>query len=579
MKANILVDEKIDVRLDPKGNIIESKGNGIIKVSNNTENTTLWAIKLSGTHGPDVVGFNHQDIPHIQSRDPFSDKYTFTSKSKLILIEKVDTKFDNQTGDELNVDRKTLVAKNDQTILIEISLDNRYNFPLENVTVTKNFDECVTGYNPVPPFAGQIDGTDMPLIWKIDKLEANSITSLILSVDLHPSSSDKVKTGEIDVLVSGTDTFTDLEPKIDAECDNVELAVSVKETDQPSMWNVNVQFKNDSEFDTLLETVEVGIPSETFINEKISDYFSPKIDGVAWSKEATIKSNDYPEIKKEFKYQVDYDVAAINSIKIHKETELLNVVEITSNKIFEPEQVNTYTRSDVQFHVAVKNEGTSKIGRLTFDEIIPPYIMVKSVSMEGNLNFDLTSSIEGQEGLDVEKPENIDTARKLFVDVKSINLMPGSTVKLIVNCVSEKPKPNLDYLAPSIVQAFAEVPTTSFKYKSVNVDQPPGLIVAYKTRSFQFNAKYQATAQNQYEIAINVENNGAVPLENVYVTQNIGNSKYLNHSPVVVTALEKSGSIELYIKEIRVNEIVKILLNVETQGPLRQIQPTVKVAD
>ncbi len=579
MKANILLDESLKVKLDPKGKVIDTHGSGKLTISNPSENTTLWAINLISKHGPEVSNYEDKQIPHIQPGKPFEMSYNFSNQCNLILSERIDTYYENQDSDTLNVNHNTLIAKKTQRMLYEITLNNTYDFPLKNVVVTKQFDESVSEFELIPPFAGVIKENKPPLVWEIEKIEAKSSLTLLLVADITPKSSDRVKTGEITVTAEGAHTFTDLTPRIDAECDNVNLSVKVSETGEPTMWDVNVEFINESEFSTLLETVTVSVPEETFINETINTMYNPSIEGVAWSKQASIKSMDYPQISKDFKYQVDFDVSAVNSILIEKETDYLNVVEISSIKTFEPEQVNTYTRTPVNFIVEVTNEGTAKINRLTFEEVIPPFILVKSVKMDDNQNLDLKAHIDGLEGLDVDLPENLQQPRKLLVDAKMNDFLPGSKAKLIVECIAEKPKPNLDYSAPSRVNAYATVEKNSFEIYSHLHNETPALIVAYKTRSFKFDAKYQSISDNEYEIKINVINSGEVPLENVYVTQNIGTAKYINHIPVTVNATEKNNEVELFIKEIKIGETITIQLTVETNGPLRQMQPTVRIAD
>ncbi|MHA2276387.1 MAG: hypothetical protein ACXAC2_11490, partial [Candidatus Kariarchaeaceae archaeon] len=63
------------------------------------------------------------------------------------------------------------------------------------------------------------------------------------------------------------------------------------------------------------------------------------------------------------------------------------------------------------------------------------------------------------------------------------------------------------------------------------------------------------------------------------VTQSIVGGKYNSHTPLTIRAEEKADKIEFHLKAIPVGETVPIVVVVETQGPLRQQQPSLRVAD
>ncbi|MHA2252988.1 MAG: hypothetical protein ACXAD7_21675 [Candidatus Kariarchaeaceae archaeon] len=579
MKAIILLDEYSTTELDPKGQVAKSEGSGKILIKNPSDHTTLWAISLNGKHGPDISNFKNQSIPHIQAGKLFDDTYAIEHEAKLLLTERIDTYYTSQTGDELNTKRNTLVKGVQQKLLYEIQLENRYSFPMKNLIVTKQFDACIQDSDAIPPHPGSFEKTEDSAIWNIEHLGAGELATIYFVVELLPETSEKIKTGDITVTANGEGQFSSLEPSIDSECDNVDLSVNVNENPTPGMWTVTVAYTNSSEFATLLEDVQVTQEGEEFLKSSVNVVYQPNPDGAAWTQEETINHPDYPQIDKNFKYQVDHEVQTVFAIRLHKETDLLDVVEISSEKKFEPEEVNTYTRTPLKYMVDVTNKGTAEIGTLIFEEVIPPFILVKSVAAMGNENLQLTASIEGQEGLDDSAPENLKDARKMTVEVQCVDYNPMANVVLTVDCIAEKPKPNLDYHALSVVKSLAKEPTMPFTINSQMFDKVPELMVAYKKRSFKFSANYKALSDSEYEITIPVTNNGEVPLENVYVTQSILGGKYNSHSPLTIQAEEKADKIEFYLKAIAVGETVSIIMVVETQGPLRQQQPSIKVAD
>lgn len=577
MKAIIFLEEHIDSILDPRGQIITTTGTGKLYIKNPSESTTLWGITLSGSHESDVKEFNEQKIPHVQAGESFEEGYTLEGKGNLILTEKIDTHYTGQLGDDLDTSRRSLIKGVNQKVMYEFTLENKYAFTLSDVELIKEFDKSLVDFDGIPPHPGTIQNVDQKLIWKIDKLEANEIAIIYIVAEQNPDTSNKIETGKIMVSARGSGMLSSLVPSIDAECDNVDLSVNVNETAAPGVWNITTEYTNSSDFITLLETVKVGAGGNYFLDANVNELLQPNTEKAAWTNSSELNSEGYPQIEKMFKYQVDHEIQSTIKITMEKQTDHLDVVEITSQKIFDPEQVNTYTRTSFKYTVKVTNVGTSKIGKLKFEETIPPYILIKDAKTEKNESVKVL--ISGREDFDVNLPENLSEPRDMVVEVKTENFLKDTSVSLELTCIAEKPKPNLDYNAPSIVSAYADFPTDSYKTKSLMGDVLPALKVAYKMRSFKFSANYKAVATNEYEISVPVTNNGEVPLENVYLNQPIMGGKYESHTPLTITAEEKADTVEFYIKEIPVNETVNIIITVNTDGPLRQTQPSIRIED
>ncbi len=577
MKAVIFLEEHIDSKIGSKGQVNSTTGSGKLYVKNPSDSTTLWGITLSGAYGPDVKNFDEQKIPHIQASENFEESYTLEAQGNLILTEKIDTHYTGQLGDDLDTSRTTLIKGVNQKVMYEFTLENKYSFALSDVELIKEFDKSLSDFDAIPPHPGTIQNVDQKLLWKFDKLEPSEIVIIYVVAEHNPDTSTQIETGKIVVSALGAGMLSSLVPTIDAECDNVDLSVNVNETASPGTWNITTEYTNASNFTTLLETVKVGAEGNYFLDTAVNEMLAPNTEKAAWSNLTEINSVGYPQIEKIFKYQVDHEIQSSIKITMEKETDHLNVVEISAQKKFEPEQVNTYTRTPFKYTIEVKNVGTSKIGRLVFDETVPPYILIKDVKTDKNEPVKVT--ISGQEGFDNSIPSDLSQPREMQVEVTNENFLKDSSVTLEVTCIAEKPKPNLDYNAPSIVSAFADNPTESYNTKSLMGDVLPALKVAYKMRSFKFSANYKAVSTNEYEISIPVVNNGEVPLENVFLNQPIMGGKYASHTPLTITAEEKTDDIEFYIKEIPVNETVNIIVTVSTDGPLRQTQPKIRIED
>ncbi len=217
------------------------------------------------------------------------------------------------------------------------------------------------------------------------------------------------------------------------------------------------------------------------------------------------------------------------------------------------------------------------------EEVIPPYFLIHGIETFGGGENTTEASIVGQEGFDDKTegnlPSNLSDKRKMMVKVKTTEFVPGSTFTAKFDCTAEKPKPNLDYQARSIVKVFAQHPTHPYEIQSKTEEKIPELKVKFAKRSFKSLTNYKGISDNEYEITIQVTNNGEVPLENIYVKHQITGGEYKNHQPVTVTVKEEGGELEYFIKSIQVGASIDLISMVETKGPIRQTQPSIRIAD
>lgn len=583
MKAQIFLDENITTRLDSKGKLAEKKGQGKLYIKNPSTATTLWSVKLEANHGSMVSDFQNEEIAHLQQGQEYAQTYDVALEPNLIVTEKIDTLYQNQTSDEIDVNRNTLVKGTAQKTLYEFTLENKYDFPLTNVNLIKEFDGALVELSPEGSHIGSVEPSETTFKWIVENMDAGAVAKLLIMAVINPKTSEKIKTGQITVTANGSGLLSDLAPTIDSECDNVDLSVDVNETESPGVWSVSTEFINSSEFGVKLENVHVSTPDSKVVEEQVDTVYQPNPDAPSWSKVQSLNSNDYPTITKNFKYQVDHEVKSSIALNITKDTDLLDIVEITSEKKFEPSQVNTYTRTPLEYEIEIANVGTGHIGSLNIEEIIPPFLLVHNVKVTGVEDPTVAAKFENQDTLDdkgsVKELANLENKRKLFVNVTTSSFAPGSKAKVTLDCTAEKPKPNLDYQARSIVKAYAKSPTIAYEIQSMTAENVPELKVNFAKRSFKSVTNYKGVSDNEYEITIQVTNNGEVPLENIYVNHKITGGEYKNHQPVTVTVQENSGELEYFIKSIPVGSAIDLVSMVETKGPIRQTQPSIRIAD
>ncbi|MCE7735197.1 MAG: hypothetical protein GPJ54_09990 [Candidatus Heimdallarchaeota archaeon] len=595
MNAKINFEESLTQYLDAKGEMLSSNCKGKLVVQNASSNTTLWSIKLDGELGSDVINFEKQEISHIQAGKDFETYYKVVTDSKLKLTERIDTSTNDETNN-LNEENDTLITYETQKVMFEISLFNGYSFTLTDIELLKQLDSSCLEFRVLQPYVGSIMETENAFIWKLESLAPNSEIKIRIIANLKPTTSDPVPTGEINIRAKAIGQLSSLKPTIFAECDNVDLSVEINETQDPGNWEIKTEYTNNSEFATLLNKIQLKSGEQNLIDEVINTVFDAdpggeawKREGPSWHKNVNLQSAEYPVIEKEYDYNVVYDTGSEVTIALNKENDYLRVVEISVEKQFNPQKINTYTRTPLLYTLQIQNIGTAVIDKLQFEDIVPPYLIISSVEVDGDPEIILNAKIADQEGLDqsiieyVDRNEEIPDSmsisdpRKLFIDLIMSSFFPGSQTTLRINGISEKPKPNLDYSAPSTVTAYPFHASQGFRTKGLTENKSPELIVSYAKRSFKDRVTYNAMEEGKYEISLLIVNNGNVPLENLKITQDISGAKYQSHLPAVVNVEDRQNEVEFSVSEIAIEQEVLIKMIVVTSGPLRQKQPIIRI--
>ncbi len=605
MKANIHLEENLNIKADNKGKIVSSDSNGVLSINNKSSSTTLWGIDLRAEIGADISGFPEETVPHIEASKSFTRNYGTTVNPLLEINEKVDTNFDGTT---INVKNKDLVFGIDQNLAFQITVKNNFTFKLENIKVEKYLPIDTKEIRAIDPFPGEITiETDARKAkWVIPFLKPGESATLIVSSLCHPTTVQPYKTGQIFCKCEGNSKMSSITPSIKAEADNVDLEVKALESDTANQWNVEFGLRNGSEFELMLTKVTISVNDVDKFNQEPKEHIDAKSDQLSWKQQIVVTSNDYPEITKSFDYYVQYEVTEHSVIHYEKDNDIINVTKVDVVKTFEPAHATTYTVVPLVATIDIKNSGTSNVGSLKIEDTIPAYMMVDKVlaeSAQKALDIDFLErpkeevkvqeehrevatfeELEGDKEEKVEevlppKPEDISEVRKYHYDLKALEIAPGEIVKVKVIGKANKPKVGGDHPAPAIIDAFAPNPTKAYRTEAKFEGKEPKLIVDYKKRSYKITSIFKKLTENEFEIEIPVENSGEVPLDNVLVTQPIFNSEYTAHTPPTVDVQVEGSNVKCHIKRINIGEIVKIVLTVKSEGPLRQQQATIKIQD
>ena len=591
MKIEIALSEYLKSVFDAKCNLTSTSIKGKLEVINKSSSTNLWGIDLKSKFGEDVLEYQDLVIDNIKPQDRYTLNYSVETASKLLIKELIDTGY---VEEEFNPSHDSLVFETEQVVAFEITLENNYDFDLKEIILVKKLPKDSYDPEALHPHDGEIMTGDEEVTWKIDTLPAGSKAMMRFKVKMKPTSKDPYETGLITVKAKGNGIFSTLNPSVKAECDNVDLKIEAKESDVPGNWKVKTSFLNNSDFDVELKSVNVKANDNVIIDKSdINLVVEANLNEPLWSEEIVVTSPEYPKIQKDVDYMVLFEVTKYCELDLTKENDLLPVVKIESQRIFEPPSVNTYTRSPLKSITTVTNVGSATIGRIFIEEVLPPYIILENVEMSlggTTINFEKIEEekglqpIEGDVSLEEvsapEKEQSFKEARVVKFKTQEIEMKPEDVLTLILTCTAEKPRPNLDYTAKSVVKAWATSPTIPHVIESVGEEGgTPELIVEYKRRSWEDSHKYVAKEDNQWSILITIKNTGEVPLENIVVRQKIMNAKYVAHEPAHVTVEEKGDVLEMLIKKLDIGKSIDLDIVVKSEGPMRQFSPEIHILD
>lgn len=641
MKPIIHVEESLVVETDQDGGIGSCIGTGTLALRNPAENTTLWTIQFNKHGGDSVSDLNLGELSALQGGSGETRAYMHSERPLLRIKEEIDTLPDKDDPRACNAGHASVAFRRTQKVLIRITLENKYSFPLKNLRVTKVLPRYAAEPDAVPGTHTRFDTSATDATWTLDSMEPGRVVTLDLKISMTPMGQERFTTGEIIVEAEADDSFTGINPGMRSESDDIDLPVVARETDVPGEWDIDAKFVNNSEFDVRLESVKVQMGDNVIVDQTgIELSVEPGLTDALWRQQTRIDSLDYPRTEKEYVYTIVHDVTRHSALKITQAPQSLTVIVVDSVRTFEPAEVPTYTRSALKSVTAIENIGSAEIRRLRVVEILPPYFDVQDIhavtdkgqnatieyeivhkeaitSVElikkkaeetkpkaaatplsvvaevGDLGIGGEVSPSDEETVEESVDVALDTdltdptvklaiseARQLVLKIFNFNLHAGETIRLTCAGYAQKPRPKMDYSGNGTVGAFTSPRVTPHVVSSKDANAaPPVLQVAYRKRSYACSTKYTSQEQGKWQVDLKLTNDGEVPLENIEVYQPLTGADYESHEPATVDATSTGDGIRFVIKSLNPGREMTLTVNVSTQGPLRRQEARIHVLD
>jgi hypothetical protein len=295
------------------------------------------------------------------------------------------------------------------------------------------------------------------------------------------------------------------------------------EGSQPGMWDCNVEFINESEFQVRLEdtkvTQNIATGSEVVVSQTPDRVLNPD---ESWDFDFQVEAKDVPELTSEIGFTPMFVVIPRVIGEIMKESTVYNVLSAIIDKGINPPEVDAYANTDISIENTIVNNGSSAINKFFLsDEIptdfIPP--LVKEIKILLG-DMDISSREEFVRKILID-PSDQDFSKKHQIFIELYNLvnefLPEKKMIISYPLFARNPRPPTEtkYMTPVKIDINSPVEGKSFIKTH---DEDPESKVRYVKRKLKtLKSIKPGFSEGEFSIGVRVQNKGDVELENVLV--------------------------------------------------------------
>ena len=353
MSDLIIIDitETEKIELDETSNLKDIQGKGVISIRNPTQKSRLWNLtcdlkEIINT----TISSRELDVGILSSDQTYQTDYQIQNlkEPSLQIIEKFDTDIENQNSLN-NAFRYEMDNKCRLTLRIINPLDQAITNIKLSRELPKYFEE-IEIQNPQVGVAGIVGGEQIRLLnWDIVSLDANQEARLDVICTIHPEDSEMKALGTLDVsYLINNYKLTYLSPEIRGLTDSMS-GIEREESSEPGIWECNVEFINDSEFQIRLEDIKVThkitTGSETVVSQAPNRLLNP---GQEWNHAFKVESKNVPELNSTIGFTPLFVVITRVKGEIHKVPTTYSVISATIEKKISPPEVDAYANTDLE---------------------------------------------------------------------------------------------------------------------------------------------------------------------------------------------------------------------------------------
>jgi hypothetical protein len=594
MSENLIIidiTDKEKIILDGSQNLKEIAGNGTLLVKNPTQKSRLWNL-VCDVKEPVNTNLESKDLSvgTLNPTQEFAKDYEIKDLKESTL--KVEEIFDVEKSISGKVNNVFLWQK-DNKCSLKLIFTNPLNLPILEIKAKRDMPAFIQEIEMRDPSHGNASLKEeegkRTLLWEIHSLDAQNQAELeiFFTVKMNELSPQELGVLTVNYLINNY-KLTKMNPEVRGLTDSIS-GIDRDEGTTPGMWDCNVEFINESEFQVKLEdtkvTQNITTGTETVVSQAPDKVLNPD---ESWDFDFQVEAKDVPELSSEIVFTPLFVVIPRVIGEIIKESTIYTVLSATIDKEINPPEVDAYANTKMNIVNTIVNNGSSVIEKIFVSDAIPPDFispLVKDISITLG-DVDVSSREEFINRILVD-PSDQDFSKKHQVYIELFKLskefLPEKKMVISYPLLARNPRPPTEtkYMTPVKIDINSPLEGKSFIRSP---DEEPEIKIRYVKRKLKtLKSIKPGLTGGEFSIGLRVQNKGDVELENVLVKDiiPIGFSLTEFTPPEGATheVVQVGDLSELHVKitEIKGGSSVSINYNCSGSGDYPRSEPVIIV--
>ncbi|MFX1327184.1 MAG: hypothetical protein ACFE91_03445 [Promethearchaeota archaeon] len=593
MSQNIVIDitdyEKII--LDGSSNLKNIAGNGRLVVKNPSQRSRLWNLicNLKETVNTSI-GTKELSVGSLDPTQEFVQEYEIKDlKGPSLIIEEI---FDTDVSLP-GIVNNTFHFQTDNKCSLKIVLNNPLDLPILDIKVNREISQFIQEIELPKPSLGEANLKEEQgrkiLSWEITSLNGTNKAELEVFFTVNIKEKNEQVLGILNATyMINNYKLTMINPEVRGDTDSMS-GIDRDEGSQPGMWDCNIEFINESEFQVKLEDVKVsqkittGI--ETVVSQTPDRVLNPED---SWYFSFQVEAKDVPQLSSEIGFTPLYVIIPRVIGEITKESSIYPVLSASIEKLIDPPEVDAYANTKISITNHIINNGSSNIEKcFLLDEIpadfIPPLVKEIKINLE---EFDISSRNEFIQKILIDpNDQDFSKMHKVYVELFNLSNKFRPNKKLIVSYPlltrNARPPSETRYIAPLKIELNSPVEGKSLLRVP---DAEPELKVRYVKRKLKtLKSIKPGLNEGEFSIFVRVQNKGDVELENLIIKDLIPSGFSLTEftppprATHEVVPIGAESELQIKIPEIKGGYSLNINYNCSGTGNYPRSEPQVVV--
>jgi len=441
-------------------------GSGKIAVKNPSQTSRLWNITCDVKENVNTTLESRElNIGILDPSQEYVKEYEIHNLKEPSL--KVVEVFDTEVSISGTINTAFLY-KSDNICMLKITLSNPLDTPISSIKLVREiptFFQDIDIKNPNIGTAGITENEGLKSFnWDIITLEGKQTANLEVACTVNVQDNELKELGNLNVsYIINNYKLSLVNPEIRGLTDSMS-GIDRDEGSRPGIWDCNVEFINESDFQVRLEDVKVThkIPTgiETVVSQAPNRLLNPD---QSWEFEFQIESKDVPELNSSIEFTPLYVVITRVLGEISKQSTVYPVLSANIEKTINPPEVDAYANTDMSIENLVMNNGSSNIDVLNIvDEIPQDFIPPSFDQIKITLGkIDISSRQEYTRKLTIEPADqNPDVAHRLVIELINLSqhLIPDSKLVFSYPLLARNPRPPTESLYKTPVKIEVNSP-------------------------------------------------------------------------------------------------------------------------